>query len=29
LWSAVSPNAGFLYAGAFTFAGACLLFLWR
>lgn len=29
LWSAVSPNAGFLYAGAFTFAGALLLFFWR
>ncbi|HTV59693.1 MAG TPA: MFS transporter [Verrucomicrobiae bacterium] len=29
LWSAVSPAAGFLFAGTFTFAGALLLFLWR
>jgi len=29
LWSAVSPSAGFFYAGVFTFAGAILLFLWR
>jgi MFS family permease len=29
LWSAISPAAGFLYAGVFTFAGALLLFLWR
>jgi len=29
LWSAVSPSAGFFYAGAFTFAGALLLLLWR
>lgn len=29
LWSAVSANAGFFYAGAFTFAGALLLFFWR
>ncbi len=26
LWSSVSPNAGFLYAGLFTFAGALLIY---
>ena len=26
LWSSVSPNAGFLYAGIFTFAGALLIY---
>jgi len=27
LWSSVSPNAGFLYAGIFTLAGAVLIYL--
>ena len=26
LWSSVSPNAGFIYAGFFTFAGALLIY---
>jgi MFS family permease len=29
LWSAVSPAAGFLYAGVFTLAGAILIYRWR
>ena len=29
LWSAVSPAAGFLYAGAFALTGAVLIFRWR
>jgi MFS family permease len=29
LWSAVSPAAGFAYAGVFAFAGALLIFSWR
>jgi MFS family permease len=29
LWSSVSPNAGFLYAGIFTLAGAVLVYRWR
>lgn len=29
LWSSVSPNAGFLYAGIFTLAGAVLIYRWR
>ncbi|MGH9683885.1 MAG: MFS transporter, partial [Candidatus Acidiferrales bacterium] len=29
LWSSVSPNAGFLYAGIFTLAGAILIYRWR
>lgn len=29
LWSAVSPAAGFLYAGAFALIGAALIFSWR
>jgi hypothetical protein len=26
LWSSISPNAGFLYAGIFTLAGATLVY---
>jgi dipeptide/tripeptide permease len=26
LWSSVSPNAGFIYAGIFTLAGALLIY---
>jgi MFS family permease len=29
LWSGVSPNAGFLYAGFFTLFGAILIYRWR
>jgi MFS family permease len=29
LWSAVSPAAGFLYAGIFTLGGAVTIFAWR
>jgi MFS family permease len=29
LWSAVSPAAGFLYAGIFTLIGAVTIFAWR
>jgi MFS family permease len=29
LWSAVSPSAGFVYAGVFTLAGAILIYRWR
>lgn len=29
LWSSVSPNAGFIYAGVFMLAGAILIYRWR
>ena len=29
LWSSIGPNAGFLYAGIFTLAGAALIYRWR
>jgi MFS family permease len=29
LWSSVSPQAGFIYAGVFAFAGAILVYRWR
>ena len=29
LWSAVSPTAGFLYAGILTLIGALVIFGWR
>lgn len=29
LWSSIGPNAGFLYAGVFTLAGAVLIYRWR
>ena len=29
LWSSVSPNAGFLYAGFFVLLGAALVYRWR
>jgi MFS family permease len=29
LWSAVSPTAGFLYAGIFSLVGAVIIFRWR
>jgi len=29
LWSAVSPAAGFLYAGVFALIGAAVVFRWR
>lgn len=29
LWSGVSPNAGFFYAGVFTLVGAILIYRWR
>ncbi|MGH9758577.1 MAG: MFS transporter, partial [Candidatus Acidiferrales bacterium] len=29
LWSSIGPNAGFLYAGVFTLAGAALIYRWR
>jgi dipeptide/tripeptide permease len=29
LWSAVSPAAGFAYAGIFMLIGACVVYRWR
>lgn len=29
LWSSMGPNAGFVYAGIFTLAGAALIYRWR
>jgi len=28
LWSSVSPNAGFIYAGTFTLLGAILIYFY-